>query len=249
MVVIAERYNGQVSVTQKGEVNIKEGTFPTIHLAIHALLSLNQPKERIASEQLRRNFHSVFPNFSSVVALKQPIIEGMAETAEDNLRTLGFIKPVNINTTHPLKNQLIHVYRYETKEKHNPLLIETRLISTWLQFLQGTVEEKKDLSPLSYLTLGSLIQVNYLNQVERLITQISKNPGIRYSEVKETHELLKTVSRYLLNPHILYSQPFKQTAENLQQEINRIEDPGTFGYDHFYIPGIKKAINTCLVKI
>ena len=123
--------------------------------------------------------------------------------------------------------------------------IKTRLLSTWLQFLQGTVEAKKDLSPLSYLTLGSLIQANYLTQAERLITELSENPGLMYEELKKTHGHLKFISYNMFNPHILYSQPFKQTAEKMQFEIDNIKDPGVTGYDHLYLPSIKKAIDNC----
>ena len=255
MALIQEKYDGRrISFTKDGKVNIEVDQYPTIPLAITGLLMLNRPEERIKSEELRKNFLTILPDFRSITTFKKPMsqemipeIEKMAEAAEEGLRSLGLIKPVNIITTHPLRNELRHIFK--RNENKDPILIETRFASTWLQFLQKSVEGKKDLSPLSYLTLGSQIQSNYFTQVERLVIKISESLGIKYDELKAAHELLKIVSYFMLNPRILYSQPYKKAAEDLQLKIKSINDPGVGGYDHLYIPGIKKVIDVCQREI
>ena len=243
VLITTEGRFGAVSFNELGGVFVEEQSFPNIHLTI-AALRLGNPQEITASEKLRNSFCSVLPSFNSAEALQQPVIEKIAEATEQNLRNLSFLKPVKKITTHPLKNKLTHVYK---TEKDHQSLIETKLISTWLQFLQGKVEEKQDLSSLSYLILGHLIQVNYFIQVERLVSQLSLN--LKYSDLQQAHGLLTTISSLLLNPHILYSQPYKQIVEKLQKKIASIQDPEISFYNSQYRVGIQEAIKDCLRDI
>ena len=236
MAAISAKYEGLVSFTQDGKVNLPDKTVGSIHLAI-TLLGMRKPQEITTAKQLRSSFHSVLPSFNSSEVLKQSIIEKKAETAEQILRDLGFLKPVNKMTVHPLRNKVRHIYE---KENNHQLPIETKLVSIWLQFLQGRVEEKQNPSPLNYLMLADLIQTNYLIQVKRLVSQLSLKS--EYPELQKAHRLLLSIGNLLLNPYILYSQPYKQIAEKLQQGIANIKDPGTCFYNPQYSADIQKVI-------
>jgi hypothetical protein len=213
MVNIAERYNGRISFTPEGRINLETGKYPTILQAI-AILALGNPQIKDSSEKLNNKFNSVFPNFNLAEPLQNLTINKETIKTEQYLQSLGFLGPTDM-IIHPLKKKLISIYK---EEKDQPL-VKIKLISGWLQFLQGKVEEKKNLSPLSYLILGNSIQNNYFIQARRLMTHISSTIGKSYFELQEAHEQLTLISSLLLNPKILYSQPYKQMAEKRQEII------------------------------
>jgi hypothetical protein len=239
MANIAERYNGKISFTNNGEVNLTTGRYPTILQAI-AVLSLGNPQTKDSSEKLKNKFNSVFPNFNLTGPLQKSTINKETIKAEQYLQNLDFLGPTDI-IIHPLKKKLIPIY----KEEKDQSLVKIKLISGWLQFIQGKVEEKKDLSPLSYLILGNLIQSNYLIQARKLMTHISSTIGKSYFELQGAHKQLILISSLLLNPKILYSQPYKQMAEERQEIIARIKKPETAYYNDQYESEIKNAIESC----
>lgn len=227
-----DAYTGEIVITPNR-------TFSTMPFAIVELTRGNKLDERERAYQLTSQFQLALPDFRllAVTQHEKNFDYGKAIEAERVLRSIGFLPPVKQIETHPLKHSIKMTYgKHEYWNASQELITQTRIISTWIDFLRGVLTAKQELPFLTFLMvekeLESAYMINASLLFEEIVTRLND-----FTSIDSIQKVVREISSLLLNPNKLLAAPFKQTPRDLSEQIN-----GLLNSNELYLSQFKEEV-------
>ncbi len=223
-----------------GEIVITpDKTFSSIFLAIAEFGKSSQPDDVEKSHQLKSYFQSALPDFRllAVTQREKNFDYEKAIKSEKILRSIDFLPPVKQIETHPLKHSIKMAYgRHEFWNTSEELITKTKVISTWIDFLRGALITKQELPFLTFLIVEKELESAYMVNASLLFEEIIERLN-NFTNIDSIKKTVKEISSLLLNPNKLLAKPFKQTPEDLSEQIG-----GLLSSNEFYLVEFKEEV-------